>query len=274
MSVTSDDLARAPAPAGGRARRRTGIIHIHSDYSRDGCDSLEGLRRFALERGIGFIAMSDHAEDFTSVRFAEYVAHCATVSDEQVTVIPGLEYRFAGLPGLHLLAFGLRDWIEPATPAAFIELASVRCGMTVLAHPLLARYRIPDVVRTGIDAVEVWNAAYNTRYLPDPRSIQLVQALRRSRPRVVATAGLDQHDASNDRQLRVVLDVESANPLTELRAGRFTNVGRMLTFDAWASYRPYELLALTAARWVLDGVNQVHDHVVRLRRSRHSAPPA
>ena len=39
-----------------------GVVHVHSDYSADGRDSLEQLRAFALERGIAFIGLTDHAE--------------------------------------------------------------------------------------------------------------------------------------------------------------------------------------------------------------------
>ena len=244
---------------------RTGIVHIHSSYSHDGRDTLEELRAFATARGIGFIAMSDHAEDFTSTRFAKFVRHCSSVSDSRLMVIPGLEYRFPGLPGLHLLAFGLRDWITPRTPEEFIAQATPRCGMTVLAHPVLARHQVPETVSAGIQAVEVWNAAYNTRYLPDPRSVEIVHQIRRRRPEVVAMAGLDQHDARNDRELRVVLDRASDDPLAELRAGRFRNVGRTLQFDAAASCRPSRLRALTRARWVLDQVNRLHERVARPR---------
>ena len=59
--------------------------------------------------------------------------------------------------------------------------------------------------RDCIDAVEVWNASYNTRYLPDPRAIALLHVVQRTRPAVVGVAGLDQHDAGNDRRTRVVL---------------------------------------------------------------------
>lgn len=262
MNRMPDGPRQAMSPRVGQG---TGIVHIHSSYSHDGRDSLEELRAFATDRRITFIAMSDHAEDFTSTRFAEFVRHCETVSDDDLSVIPGLEYRFAGFPGLHLLAFGLREWISPQTPDEFIAQATSRCGMTVLAHPVLARHHVPDAVLAGIQAVEVWNAAYNTRYLPDPRAVDIVHQVRRARSDVVAVAGLDQHDARNDRGLRVVLDRPGHDPLAELRAGRFMNVGGMLEFDATASWTPSRMRALTGARWVLDRVNQLHERVARAR---------
>ena len=264
-------LAKPSPTKPGRVRRtraRTGVIHIHSDYSHDGRDSLEGLRAWALERGVGFIAMADHAEDFTSARYAEFTERCRALSDDAVRILPGLEFRFAGFPGLHLLAFGLREWITPATPAAFIAQAPSRSRMTALAHPVLARYRIPQEVLAGVDAIEVWNAAYNTRYLPDPRSMRLVDDLRRTRPGLIATAGLDQHDATNDRELRVVLDEPTDDPLGALRAGRFMNQGRTVSFYGDASWHAAELVAVSGARWVIDRVDAWQERAAR----RRSAP--
>jgi PHP domain len=245
-----------------------GIVHVHSNYSHDGMDPLERLRDFALDRGISFVGMTDHAEDFDPSRFVEYREHCQAVSDASVQVIPGLEYRFAGYPGLHLLALGLDRMIVPRTPEDFCRLTAGTARFTIVAHPILPRYQIPVPVADVIDAIEIWNAAYNTRYLPDTKAIRLYHKLRQRRPEVVATFGLDQHDSRNDRETRVhLLDRSAADPLGELKAGRFTNQGRTLRMDSRATCGPLRLGALSAARWSLDRMNDVHDRAVRLARA-------
>jgi len=244
-----------------------GAIHMHSDYSHDGHDSLEQLREVCLERHIRFVGITDHAEDLDAEVFGEYLKHCDELSDSHFRFIPGLEYRFAGLKGLHLLAIGLREWIEPRTPEEFLDQASRAARFTVLAHPVLAKYQIPDVVLERIDAIEVWNANYNTRYLPDPRSIALVHKLREHRPELVATVGLDQHDSSNDRELRTVITgTDFYDPVAALRAGRFTCVGRIMSFDSHATLTPGRSRWLSIARPALDTVNGVHDRAVRALR--------
>ncbi|HEU4564084.1 MAG TPA: PHP domain-containing protein [Gemmatimonadaceae bacterium] len=248
----------APTLTGGRV----GIIHVHSAYSHDGLDSLESLRDFALARGIAWVGLTDHAEDLDPARFDEMVSECEALSDQRVRLIPGLEYRFAGHTGLHLLALGLSRWIEPATPEAFVREARGAARFTIVAHPVLARYRIPAAVLDGIDAIEVWNAAYNTRFLPDPRAIRILHALRARRPEVVGTAGLDQHDARNDRETRVIVAEGEQDPLAALRAGRFVNVGRTMRFDPGVALPPSGLEALTAARWLLDRAERVQHHVM------------
>jgi PHP domain len=252
-----------------RAASSVGVVHVHSDYSHDGRDPLERLAELSRERGLSFVCLTDHAEDLGPEAFARYVRDCAEHSRDGVRLIPGLEFRFAGFPGLHLLALGLRAWIEPATPDGFIEMAPAVSGLTIMAHPMLARYRLPESVRRGIGAIEVWNAAYDTRYLPDPRAFELFGAVSRERPDLLAVAGLDQHDAANDRRIRVVLERPGADdPVAELQAGRFTNRGLTLQFGARPAWGPLRLNALKALRRGLGGVERVHDGLLRARRQR------
>jgi len=248
-----------------------GVVHVHSNYSHDGKDSLASLVEFAAARDIGFVGLTDHAEDFTETRWHAYVGECAAVSTAAVRLVPGLEFRFAGFRGLHLLAFGLTRWIEPATPEEFIALAGSASRFTAVAHPILAGYDIPAGVRAGIDGVEVWNATYNTRYLPDPRAFKLLHEMQRARPRLVGFAGLDQHDARNDRETRVIVhESEAADPLGALKAGHFQNRGRTMRFDGVAGIAGTRLSALWIARWCYDRVERVQDSMVRALRSRRS----
>jgi hypothetical protein len=246
-----------------------GALHVHTTYSHDGRDTPEQLAGFARARGIAFIGLTDHAEDFDRAKFERFHAHCGEASGDGVTLIPGLEFRFEGFPGLHLLALGLERWIEPSTPGDFLRMTQQTARFTIVAHPLLCRYRIPDDVATGIHAVEVWNAAYNTRFLLDPRAIRLLETIRRRSPAVVGIAGLDQHDSRNDRETRVVLTSDAAaDPLAELREGRFVNVGRTMRFPPRAPFGPAGLAALTALRAGLDLANAVHEQVMRTLRRR------
>lgn len=251
------------------AAETTGVIHMHSDYSHDGRDSLEVLYKFARGRGVGFVGMTDHAEDFDRARYDTYRQHCERVSDETVQVIAGLEFRFAGYPGLHLLALGLSEWIEPTTPAEFALLTRGRAAFTIVAHPILPEYAIPPEVVTSIDAIEVWNAAYNTRFFPDPKAIRLLHQCRRTNPALVGTAGLDQHDSRNDRETRVIILGNADDPLAALKAGRFVNRGRTMSFDSAVSWSPLRLYGVALARWAFDRAERVQERIGRaLKRKR------
>ena len=246
-----------------------GAVHVHSSYSHDGRDPLPELQASAAARGIGFVGLTDHAEDFDAAIFARFVAECERLSASGPRLIPGLEFRFAGLKGLHLLALGLTRWIEPRTVDDFMAMTRGVTGLTIAAHPILPNYDYPPVVLDGIDAIEVWNAAYNTRFLPDPRAIRLLHEIRRTRPGVVAVAGLDQHDARNDRQTRVEV-LDGGDPLAAIRAGRFRNIGRTMTFDAHAELGAAGGAALWTARVLLDGVERVQDRTARWLAARRA----
>lgn len=249
---------------------QVGVLHVHSSYSHDGRDSLTALRKFALSRRINFIGLTDHAEDLSADRWPDFVDECHVVSDDRVRLIPGLEFRFAGFSGLHLLAIGLDRWISPETPAAFVRECLPSPAFTIMAHPILADYQVPAAVRAGIHAIEVWNAAYNTRYLPDPRAIRLLHDIRAERPNVVGTAGLDQHDSRNDRQTRVLVSRDEHDVVEALRAGRFGNTGRTMQFGSAVPIRGARLAALGAARWTLDRVERTQDAIARrLHRADH-----
>ena len=245
-----------------------GILHVHSGYSHDGRDSLAGLWAFAVAKGIAFVGLTDHAEDLDAAAFERLRSGCAEQSDASARLIPGLEFRFGGFDGLHLLALGLTEWIEPRTPEEFIRLARGRADLTVVAHPRLFRYRLPAPIAEGIDAIEVWNAAHNTRYLPDPGAIVLLNEVRRRRPEVVGTVGLDQHDSRNDREVRILLHRASSTPLTEIRAGRFTNKGRTMRFPAAVGWGRMRLGLLRGIRTIYDQVERIQDRTARALRSR------
>lgn len=259
------------APSPMSAATTVGVVHVHSNFSHDGKDAVERIRDLAAARGVRFVAMSDHAEDLDAARYAELQARCAAASTGEVQMIAGLEFRFAGFKGLHLLALGLRHWISPRTPSEFAAVAPTACGLTVVAHPGLAGYRVPLDVVDAIDAIEVWNAAYNTRYLPDPRAIDLLRSARQVRPGIVGVAGLDQHDAANDRQTRVVIDGAGDDPLAALKAGRFRNRGRTLAFGADGQWPAAGLTALRMARGAFDVIERAQDRWARSRAPARTA---
>lgn len=247
---------------------RSGIVHVHTAYSHDGHDSLAQLRDACIERGIGFVGITDHAEDLTAGSFTRLVSECAELSGDRCLLIPGLEYRFAGYAGLHLLALGLERWISPRTPAEFATEARSAARFTIIAHPRLASYRIPAEVAAMIDAIEIWNPVYDTRWLPDTRAMRLLRDLRRDRPEIVGTAGIDQHDSRHDRQTRVLVRDASADPLAELRAGRFLNCGRTMQIDPRLDWPAWRLAILSAARWGLNRVERAQEGVFRFAAGR------
>ena len=249
----------------------TGIIHVHTAYSHDGRDSIADLASWARERGIAFVAITDHAEDLDEQRWMSLVDECRMHSGDDLTLFPGLEFRFDGFPGLHLLACGLRRWITPATPVEFIADAEGVCDLTVGAHPGIWRRACPTDVLKALNAVEVWNGGYNTRYLPDPIAMEMVQDLQKMGSGTVATVGPDQHDRRNDKELRIVVRSAAAQALTAIREGRFKNHGKTMAFGSRLDSMDLTLPLLRVARMSLDLLSKVQDRMVRLLRRARGA---
>ena len=133
----------------------------------------------------------------------------------------------------------------------------------MLAHPVLCKYVVPQIVLDRIDAIEIWNTNYNTRYLADPRAISLYHTLHARRPEVVATVGLDQHDSSNDREVRTLISADDiADAADALKAGRFRTIGRNATFDSVASMSAGEMRSLRLRRTAFDVVERFQNRMV------------
>ena len=56
------------------------------------------------------------------------------------------------------------------------------------------------------------------------------------------------------------------DPLAELKAGRFRNLGQTMQFDSHASLSRGRMRLLTAARYAFDAVERTQDRTVRALR--------
>lgn len=248
--------------------RMRGAVHVHSAYSHDGRDTIGEIGDWGRNAGLRFIAITDHAEDFDREIYARLQDDCARHSDDRLHIIPGLEFRFAGHTGFHLLACGLEQWIEPNTPEAFLQLAREHARVLIAAHPVIWRNSYPLDLLQQFDAIEVWNAQYNTRYLPDPAAVRTVRTLRRLGAATHAIVGLDQHDLRNDRGTRVEITDPQMVPLDALRTGRFANIGVTMRFSPVVDWSPIHQAALESVRAVYDAIERVQDRLARRRATR------
>ena len=68
-----------------------GAIHLHSVYS-DGEFTLAELREALVADGLSFACLTDHAEYSDRLLTRDYVAECASLSDDRFRFIPGFEH--------------------------------------------------------------------------------------------------------------------------------------------------------------------------------------
>jgi hypothetical protein len=109
-----------------------GAIHLHSVYS-DGEFTLAELREALVADGLSFACMTDHAEYFDRLMTRDYVAECASLSDDRFRFIPGFEYPC--YEGMHVLGLGVTEAAGTRDPQKIIRLIARRGGVSIIAHP-------------------------------------------------------------------------------------------------------------------------------------------
>lgn len=166
-------------------------LHVHTNYSHDGRETVEAVVKRAIALGLDGIAICDHNTLAGSLAARRYVAETQLA----LVIIPGIEVSTS--EG-HLLVLGLDEAIERGLPLAeTIERArqqerSTKRPVAIIAphpyHPF--RHSAGRRCLTpGVDAIEVFNARYFTG---------LGNAWARwtaARHRITAVAGSDAHTA-------------------------------------------------------------------------------
>lgn len=212
-----------------------GLFHVHSNYSFDGKNSLSELVNFCIKRRFDFIALTEHAEDFNESKMQLYVRECENLSKDKVTVLPGLEFGFKEYPGLHLLGVGLKKFIIANDILTTIDEVHSQEGLAVIAHPSRNNHRIPKEIIKKIDGLEIWNASYDSRYLPHHRSLKLYKNLGEEKHSLIAISGLDMHDINSFRELILLVPggfKDDRDLLLQLKRGHFINMGKFLSFQS------------------------------------------
>lgn len=233
-----------------------GLFHLHSNYSFDGKLSLEELREECARRRQSFMIMSEHAEDFDADNLSRYLDHCKRLTDREFIVVPGLEFRMEGEREVHVLVVGEKALESAKTPQGVMEkeLSENGRGLVVLAHPSRNGHYLPKDLEHRIHGIEIWNAAYDSRYLPDYRAIRLFRSLRMLNRNLVGFGGLDLHDRSGFRELKLQMNHPSrteAELLTHLKAGRFSIRGHYAGIDSVPDWGFAKMLLLNVARKLL-----------------------
>lgn len=122
-------------------------LHIHSDYSTDGCMSLEEIIAGCRKAGLQGCAVCDHERVLTD----------AVDAPDDFLLIPGVE--IATQYG-HVLGLFVREPIETTEFTAVVEAIHAQGGLAVMAHPFA--HNIPDSalepVAELLDGLEVWNS--------------------------------------------------------------------------------------------------------------------
>ncbi len=254
---TADNMRSGAGPSWSE-----GLFHIHSRFSSDGKLSLAELKAECLARGLQFMVVTDHAEDMVPAELQRYVSQCRALTDGDFLAVPGLEFRVPGNEDIHLLVAGWDS--SPGNGPACEILAgamSVRNGsLVVLAHPFKAKSCWPPHIEQALDGVEIWNASCDSRYLPDHRAVRAYLRFKSRNPGLVGIGGLDLHDRSGFRGVRVRVKGRcsgTADLIKRIRAGEFETAGPCLKVRSSPEYGNMALALLSAGRAALIAADRI-----------------
>jgi hypothetical protein len=207
-----------------------GILHCHSTYSYDGKMTLRELRDLCIKRGVQFICMTEHTDDMTADQARAFVRECDTLSDTTFKFIPGFEvpYQVDEATGnhAHVLMIGCREFFKPYAPDhASLREWSTHAQFVVLAHPVRNDFEVDPGLLEEIDALEVWSQQYEGKRVPRTRSLALLADLRKKKPLLVATGGVDFHRIEHFGSPLITMSPDTFTEgaiIEKLKTGAFT----------------------------------------------------
>ncbi|MBV9382501.1 MAG: CehA/McbA family metallohydrolase [Streptosporangiaceae bacterium] len=137
-----------PLPASGGRRWLGGDLHAHTLHS-DGALTVPELARFAAERGLDYIAVTDHN---TVSHHAELPVAAGRYG---ITMLPGQEVT-TGLG--HAGVLGATGWIDfRRDPDDWLDAASRGGGLMSVNHPIGGQASWLRAMRRRPPLVEVWH---------------------------------------------------------------------------------------------------------------------
>jgi hypothetical protein len=223
---------------------RAGIFHCHTEFSYDSRLTFADYRRWSTTIGFQFVLLTEHSRGRSDAQYQEYRGQAIDASDEQVRLIPGIEYETRERH--ELIAVNARALpTEPLSLAEAVEFFRLRADLLVLPHPSRRKLEacLPELepCMSLIDGVEITNVKRSSKYCPTVDFLGAYNWLGERFPHLLGLSGQDLHEPSAICPVRLELAAPAASEeamLRSLRAGEFTNC---LPFHRFASRGPYAI---------------------------------
>ncbi len=196
-------------------------LHVHSNHSKDGLDSVEKILRRAITLGLDGIAITDH----DTVSGAIEALELAEEQKIRILVIPGIE---VSTRGGHLLVLGVRRAIPPKLSVEkTIRLARQMDGLVVAPHlGDVLRNSLKSIDDLDVDAIEV-----NAKPLSGSKVAEKIAAGRQ----LPMVAGSDAHCAELLGYAVTEIDCELniKSVLEAIKTGRTRVTGTKIPFNLY-----------------------------------------
>ncbi len=240
-----------------------GIIHVHSHFSTDGLCSIAVLADFARDSGFQFVGLTDHAEDLSLEERESLRRECEKHSDESCVLIPGLEFRCGD--DIHILGLGITDDMGSTDPVAVAMQIRGLGGLAILAHPGRNGYQCPRELCSVLDGIEIWNAGYDGRFVPQLANLRLLQEARATNPAILGFGGADLHWLCRppgvvlELQMNGSAEIDPRMVLQHLGMGRFSICGQYVRLNARSSPHRLGRISLWAFRKFYEASKAIRD---------------
>jgi len=243
-----------------------GIVHVHSSLSYDGQNTLAEIASLGRSRGYRFVAMSEHSDTFDPHKMAYLGDECRRLSDPSFLMIPGLEFTCDNR--LHLLALGIDRYTDTKNAADVARFVTAQGGVAVLSHPSRYGYQVPSGLEMLLDGIEVWNAGYDGRFIPNDRSIRLWKSLRARNHSLRAFGSQDLHAVGQHRHVRVSVACDRLSRdgiLKSLKDGNFHISNSYVRLRSDASPGWLKLNAIGTGRRAYLTARAIRNRLARIR---------
>ena len=226
-----------------------GIFHIHSSYSHDGKVPLSEIVKKCKSQRYDFVVITDHAESFEDEKHLnKFISECDSLTDNDVLLIPGLEFI---CDKMHILGIGIGELLNPIELPALIYEIKKRGGLAVLAH--VTYYdKIPYDKLIDLDGIEVWNSRYEGRFSPSLKSLEILKRFRKQNKEILAFGGLDLHKEHEFGRMSTLLNANELSlegVLRALRKGEFHTSNGLIKFDSKKDPSLYKLFIFYIIRF-------------------------
>ncbi len=217
-------------------------MHVHSKYSSDGKEEVEGIIKQAKRVGLGGIAVTDHncVKGWKEALEFGKKYGIIVIKGEEVSSSEG-----------HILAYGIKEKIEKGlSPTETVRKIREKGGIAVAAHPFRISNGVGESVvrRVDFDAIEGMNA--RSPSFINRKGIRLARELRKP-----LTGGSDAHTAPEiGGAYTIFLDYVSTEEeaLEAVKAGKIDFGGKSLAFS-----RLLEQSTKKTAKWALRGFRRI-----------------
>ena len=244
--------------------RVRGALHVHSRLSHDGTLTVAEVADFYRAKGYHFVAMGEHSQDMAEEEVQELVRDCARNSGEDFCLIPGIE--FTCRKGVHVLGAGCVALTQESEPAAVARHVRAHGGFAVVAHPSRYQWECSSDLLQAVDAIEIWNLAYDGKFLPGAQALRVFAEIRKVNPGLLAVAGHDLHRVAGFYDVSVEMEVNRLCPeavLENLHNAAYCIRSRFFSSSPHGSFSPWNVFVLRLLSRQLGRLRSARDLVVR-----------